>query len=74
MVNKKENWHIAYVQSACLPGHHLVTAEVGYDFGNLLCRPVIEVGMTFVAVGLGIPVSGGCSLGFDLAIFIKEFL
>lgn len=66
MINKKENWHAPYVQSACVPGHYLVTAEVGYDFGNLL---------TFVTVGLGIPVSGGTfkqrnknfTLGFDLA-------
>lgn len=73
---KKENWHTACIQSACLPGHYLAAAEVGYAFANRLCRPVIEIGMTFVTVSLGIPVSDGCSfkqrnknfiLGFDLA-------
>lgn len=60
---------------------HLVTAETGYDSGNLLCKPGIEIGMTLVIAVLNIPVSAGCSfkqrnknfiLDLDIATFIKE--
>lgn len=49
------------MQSACWPGVCLVTAEMGYDSGNLLCKPVIEIGMTLMTAVLNIPVSAGCS-------------
>lgn len=59
----------------------MVTAETGYDSGNLLCKPGIEIGMTLVIAVLNIPVSAGCSfkqrnknfiLDLDIATFIKE--